>query len=39
MSFELQVWTANRAHAREALRSDLNYAIAEAFTIGGVKFA
>jgi small-conductance mechanosensitive channel len=36
--FELQVWTANRAHAREALRSDLNYAIASEFAAAGVKF-
>jgi len=39
MLFELQVWTSNRAHAREALRSALNYAIAAEFAAASVKLA
>lgn len=37
MTFELQAWTANRTHARDALQSALNYAIAEALAANGVK--
>jgi small-conductance mechanosensitive channel len=37
MAFELPVWTSNRMRARDVLQSALNYAIASAFALNGVK--